>query len=1152
MTAPASSQAHVEAVLDFANLDRDFAAQLLQATQQAERVVNRNLQGITRAAQSSSRDIDRAFRDITIDLETRRFTQGTQQIERGAQQTARQVDRSMQQAEDATNDAGESTGKLGDSFGDLVGKAGGAAAGLLAVGGAMEVIGEAINRSELANKLGAQLDLTKDESAEAGRIAGSVYAQNYGDSMEAVTEATGAVLSSLAYLADQGGPAVEDLTKRVLTFSSTFGTEAAEVAQSANNLIQQGLAKDAPEALDLIAAAFQRVPAQMRDEVLPIIDEYSTNLASLGFSGEAAMGLIVNASQQGAIAMDKVGDALKEFGIRATDIGDTAAQDALKGLGLDAAATANTLLQGGEQANEAFQNIVSGLLSVQDPGEQAAAAIALFGTPLEDLDKVKLPGFLEGLSNSGSAMGDFTGSIDEMGQRLSEGPGAQLELFRRQVQDTLINGLGTAAGYVREHTELFKTFGIAVGVAVAAYGLLRAAAVVSAVSMGVHAAATGADTAALAANRIAMGAHAVVAVAMRAGMLAGAAATGIATAATWAFNAAMAVLTSPITLIIIAIAALVAGIVLLYNKNETFRNFVQAAWAAIQTAVSVAWEFIKVVFAAISQWVTGTLVPTLQNLWNIAVAVFNGIGSVVQYFWATFMQPIINNIALLINAVLIPVFLFLWHTVVEPAFDAMGAVISFWWNNIVGPAFDLAKAGIALLGDAVTWWWQSVVTPAFDAVGSVVSLWWGGVEIIFDKVKSGIGLVGDAFSAAGRIMSGIWDGVVAAMRPAVHAIGSVLSKVPTKIGPIEIPGAGAAQSLGTQLQAFQGGGLFQGRGTGRSDSNLALVSNGEFWVNADATAKHLPLLEAINGGALDRYATGGLVNTAGLKRFAQGIDGADYAWGGWGNGWLTDCSGAASALANYATAQLPAGEGSRSGTGAMSGFLDGLGAQPGIGPKGSLSFGWYTGGPYGGHIAATLPTGEHVEMGGARGNGQFGGAALGADGADFDKHAHLPPEFFDGGDLGGSASVSPGASAALNAGGSGTGGSGGGGGGLSSSGGGGGASSPPEFGIAGANKWAAQQDFGGQARDWAFGALGEIFGQFTEPFGVKSLSDKAVEDLKTAAQALAEARAGAGGQPLVGVMNVNGAGDPQATAAAVVDSLAERMGAVTGRYRNGG
>src|SRR5699024_4291295 len=170
-----------------------------------------------------------------------------------------------------------------------------------------------------------------------------------------------------------------------------------------------------------------------------------------------------------------------------------------------------------------------------------------------------------------------------------------------------------------------------------------------------------------------------------------------------------------------------------------------------------------------------------------------------------------------------------------------------------------------------------------------------------------------------------------------------------------------------------------------------------------ATADNLPLLQAINAGwtppaallheMLPAFATGGLVSIDELIDFARGVEGQPYEWGGiqWG-----DCSGAVAALARYATGLDPWG--GRFATSNEGDALAQMGFQPGIGPPGSLSIGWYNGGPWGGHTAATLPDGTHFEMGGARGNGQFGGAAVGADWSEFTDHMHLGPEFFIGGD----------------------------------------------------------------------------------------------------------------------------------------------------------
>ncbi|MFN3362820.1 MAG: tape measure protein [Allorhizobium sp.] len=58
------------------------------------------------------------------------------------------------------------------------------------------------------------------------------------------------------------------------------------------------------------------------------------------------------------------------------------------------------------------------------------------------------------------------------------------------------------------------------------------------------------------------------------------------------------------------------------------------------------------------------------------------------------------------------------------------------------------------------------------------------------------------------------------------------------------------------------GGPVSGPGTGRSDSIPAMLSDGEYVVNARATMKNRDLLNAINSGRLPKFADGGLVGSA--------------------------------------------------------------------------------------------------------------------------------------------------------------------------------------------------------------------------------------------------------------------------------------------------
>lgn len=170
---------------------------------------------------------------------------------------------------------------------------------------------------------------------------------------------------------------------------------------------------------------------------------------------------------------------------------------------------------------------------------------------------------------------------------------------------------------------------------------------------------------------------------------------------------------------------------------------------------------------------------------------------------------------------------------------------------------------------------------------------------------------------------------------------------------------------------------------------IARVNAGEWVINARSSEKYHRELAAINSGTFPKlpgYAGGGVV----LDDFARGVEGKPYVWGGvnWG-----DCSGAQSALARFSVGLDPFG--GRFATGNQREALASMNFISGAGSPGDFRVGWYNGGPYGGHTTSTTPMGVNVEMGGARGDGQYGGGAQGVFGPGNNTFAHLPAEWYD-------------------------------------------------------------------------------------------------------------------------------------------------------------
>lgn len=148
----------------------------------------------------------------------------------------------------------------------------------------------------------------------------------------------------------------------------------------------------------------------------------------------------------------------------------------------------------------------------------------------------------------------------------------------------------------------------------------------------------------------------VATVAQKVATGASAAATGVWTAAQWLLNVALAA--NPVGLIIIAIAALVAGIIYAYKHSETFRRIVDAAFRAVQAAAAAAWNWIKdhwrlllgiitgpigaAVMVVISHW--DKIVSTARAIQGKVKAVFSGIGGWLRDAGARLVQGFIDGI----------------------------------------------------------------------------------------------------------------------------------------------------------------------------------------------------------------------------------------------------------------------------------------------------------------------------------------------------------------------------------------------------------------------------------------------------------------------------------------------------------------------------
>jgi len=507
-----------------------------------------------------------------------------------------------------------------------------AAGGLAAAGlaGAFAMgLESAMDISSVETKLQNQLDLTDEQASAAGHIAGDVYAAGFGESLDAVGEAFSAVESSMQELGSVSDAEMQQLTKSALGLSETFNFDVTTAAAGAGNMIKAGLAKDGTEAMDLLAAAAQQLPSSMREELPDVMKEYSEFFGQLGFTGPQMMGLLAEAAKNPTFELDKMGDALKEFSLQMADTAKVSAP--LKELGLDVDHIQKLMNTG--QGTKAFDEVNGALLKVEDQTKRTALQAALFGGPGEDIGNT-LQAIAEAGGAAGSSMTGVAGSAKEITDNMAASPAQQWDSVMRTVTETLgvalLPVLKLVSDLLAKHP-----------------GLVQALVPI---------------------------------------VLALAAGLAIAAAAQWAMNSAM--LASPITWIILGVAAIVGAILLIATQTDLFQKAWALAWGAIKSAAS-----------AVANWFTGTVLPALTTAWNAIKGAALAVGN---WFTGTLLPKITG----------------VWNAIATGASD-MWTKIKGYWNAMV--SFITGIPG--RISSAVAGMWNGIPAAFRSAINSVIGGW---------------------------------------------------------------------------------------------------------------------------------------------------------------------------------------------------------------------------------------------------------------------------------------------------------------------------------------------------------------------------------------------------------------------------------------------
>ena len=366
------------------------------------------------------------------------------------------------------------------------------------------------------------------------------------------------------------------------------GTQAAEVMAQVENTFGGGMERIG----DVLAKT------QMRFGILDFgqLGEGMAEAASGAVAAKlplaqtaAAIGMLNTAGQTGGEAGASLNAVLRQLGKAAGELGFGLTRGADGSLDLGAT----------------LQALHERLPDPADIDARSAAIQRLFG----DQGKAGLEPLLENLDSWRGhldAVDQSAGTVAESIARFEESSGGQwtmltqnLEAVGTTIADTLLPGINALlepvakfAGWVGEMVEEFPWLGQAIGGTVAAIGGLVGGVLVAQGAMSIWAIVMGSpfgDVLAVVKSGVLGLAKNLTASNIAAD--ASAAKIKIVTAAQWLWNAALTA--NPIGLVVAAVAALAAGVFVVYKNWEPIKEFFGKIWEGLKASAGAAWEGIK-------------------------------------------------------------------------------------------------------------------------------------------------------------------------------------------------------------------------------------------------------------------------------------------------------------------------------------------------------------------------------------------------------------------------------------------------------------------------------------------------------------------------------------------------------------------------------
>lgn len=268
---------------------------------------------------------------------------------------------------------------------------------------------------------GAELDTLRNAMED-------VYSDNFGEDIQDVADTIAQVDRNMSNLNQAG---LTQAAEGALALRDAFEYDVEESTRAAE-AIRKNFGTSVEDSFSLIAAGAQN-GLDFSGELIDTINEYSSQFAKLGFDADGMFNILQSGADGTAWNLDKVGDAIKEFSIRAID-GSDSTVDAFNSLGYNAEELMATFAGGGEGANDAFFDVLDTLMEVDDQVQRDALGVALFGTQWEDLGVEAM----QAMADASQAAYDTGDALEQINQVQYNDLGSVVQGLGRQIETALL------------------------------------------------------------------------------------------------------------------------------------------------------------------------------------------------------------------------------------------------------------------------------------------------------------------------------------------------------------------------------------------------------------------------------------------------------------------------------------------------------------------------------------------------------------------------------------------------------------------------------------------------------------------------------------------------------------------------------------------